>query len=47
MSGAEWGLLLGLAAAIVPAVEIAKMVYRRARPEESTPPPPSVVPSRR
>ena len=28
---------------IVPAVEAAKMVYRRARPDEAAPPPPSSV----
>jgi Ca2+-transporting ATPase len=43
MSGSEWALLLGLAALIVPAVEVAKLVYRRARPEEASPPPPSSI----
>jgi P-type Ca2+ transporter type 2C len=47
MSGSEWALLLGLAALIVPAVEVAKLVYRRARPEEADPPPPSSVVSAR
>jgi Ca2+-transporting ATPase len=47
MSGSEWLLLLGLAALIVPAVEVAKMVYRRARPDEAAPPPPSSIYPRR
>jgi Ca2+-transporting ATPase len=47
MTGSEWGLLLGLAAIIVPAVELAKLAYRRARPEDSAPPPVSIAPSRR
>jgi Ca2+-transporting ATPase len=38
MSGGEWLLLLGLAALIVPAVEAAKLVYRRVRPEEAAAP---------
>jgi Ca2+-transporting ATPase len=48
MSANEWMLLLGLAALIVPAVEIAKVVYRAVRPEEARAPvsirpaPPSV-----
>jgi Ca2+-transporting ATPase len=47
MSGSEWLLLLGLAALIVPAVELAKLVYRRARPGEAdAPPPSSVAPAR-
>ncbi|AUX45277.1 ATPase [Sorangium cellulosum] len=37
MSADEWLLLLGLAALIVPAVEIAKLVYRRIRPEVAGP----------
>ncbi|WP_437670302.1 cation-translocating P-type ATPase [Sorangium sp. So ce131] len=37
MSANEWLLLLGLAALIVPAVEIAKLVYRRIRPEVAAP----------
>jgi Ca2+-transporting ATPase len=47
MDGSEWLLLLALAALIVPAVEIAKLVYRRARPDEADPPPPSSVLSSR
>jgi Ca2+-transporting ATPase len=39
MSGNEWLLLLGLAALIIPAVEAAKLVYRRVRPEDGAPPP--------
>jgi P-type Ca2+ transporter type 2C len=41
----EWLLLLGLAALIVPAVEVAKMIYRRVRPADATRPaaPDSVV----
>jgi Ca2+-transporting ATPase len=35
MTGSEWALLLGLAALIVPAVEVAKVVYRRAEPGEA------------
>ncbi len=46
MSGSEWALLLGLAALIVPAVEVAKLIYRRARPEEASPPPASIMPRR-
>ena len=47
MSGSEWALLLGLAALIIPAVELAKLVYRRVRPEDAgAPPPASVVPAR-
>jgi Ca2+-transporting ATPase len=38
MSGSEWLLLLGLAALIIPAVEVAKIVYRRVRPEEASAP---------
>jgi Ca2+-transporting ATPase len=38
MSGNEWLLLLGLAALIIPAVEIAKVIYRRVRPEETRAP---------
>jgi Ca2+-transporting ATPase len=38
MTGAEWLLLLGLAALIVPAVEAAKVVYRRLEPEDAEPP---------
>ncbi len=47
MSGPEWALLLGLAVLIVPAVEVAKLVYRQVRPQEAKPPPASVMPSRR
>ncbi len=43
MSGAEWALLLGLAALIVPAVELAKLGYRRLRPEDASGPPASRV----
>jgi Ca2+-transporting ATPase len=39
MSTTEWLVLLGLAALIVPAVEVAKMVYRRSRPATVAPPP--------
>jgi P-type Ca2+ transporter type 2C len=39
MSTPEWLLLLGLAALIVPAVELAKLGYRRARPADASPPP--------
>jgi P-type Ca2+ transporter type 2C len=38
MTGDEWLLLLGLAALIVPAVEAAKLVYRRVDPEEAQAP---------
>jgi Ca2+-transporting ATPase len=38
LSPHDWMLLLGVAALIVPAVEIAKFVYRRIRPEELLPP---------
>ena len=38
MSSNEWLLLLGLAALIIPAVEIAKVIYRRVRPEEARAP---------
>jgi Ca2+-transporting ATPase len=41
MSTSEWLLLLGLAALIIPAVELAKIVYRRARPDEASRPPPA------
>jgi Ca2+-transporting ATPase len=37
MSSDEWMLLLVLSALIVPAVEIAKLVYRRIRPEGAGP----------
>jgi Ca2+-transporting ATPase len=47
MSGSEWLLLLGLAALIVPAVELAKLGYRRTHPDETDPPPPSSVLSSR
>ena len=43
MSSSEWMMLLGLAALIVPAVEIAKLVQRRLRPEDAKPPPMSVA----
>lgn len=43
MSANEWMLLLGLAALIVPAVEIAKVIYRRFRPEEAQRQPMSVA----
>jgi Ca2+-transporting ATPase len=39
MSPNEWLILLGLAASIIPAVEIAKLVYRRIRPSEAAGPP--------
>ena len=38
LTRSEWLLLLGLAASIIPAVEIAKFAYRRLRPEEAKPP---------
>jgi Ca2+-transporting ATPase len=41
MDGNEWLLLLGLAALIIPAVEIAKVVYRRTHPDEARAPAPS------
>jgi Ca2+-transporting ATPase len=41
MSSDDWLKLLILAALIVPAVEIAKFVYRRIRPAEAAPPPAS------
>jgi Ca2+-transporting ATPase len=44
MSINEWMLLLGLAALIVPAVELAKMFYRRANPEEVSPPSSAAAP---
>ncbi len=45
MSTSEWLLLLGLAAFIIPAVELAKLVYRRARPQEADPPSSSRAPA--
>jgi Ca2+-transporting ATPase len=45
MSTSEWLTLLGLAALIVPAVELAKMVYRRVRPHEASPPASSRAPA--
>ena len=39
MSVHEWLFLLGLAALIIPGVEIAKLVYRRVRPDDGAPPP--------
>lgn len=42
MSPHEWMLLLGLAALIVPIVELAKLVYRKVRPKEAEGPPPSM-----
>ncbi|EYF08541.1 cation-translocating P-type ATPase [Chondromyces apiculatus] len=50
MTGEEWALLLGLAALIIPAVEIAKFFYRRFYAAELAPPPMSLqtgAPSRR
>ena len=44
LGGDEWMILLGLASLIVPAVEIAKLFYRRLYPGEA-PPPASVAPS--
>jgi Ca2+-transporting ATPase len=41
MSANEWMMLLVLAALVVPAVEVAKVVYRLIRPQEAQPPPPS------
>jgi Ca2+-transporting ATPase len=38
MDGNEWALLLGLAALIIPAVELAKVIYRRLHPEEARAP---------
>jgi Ca2+-transporting ATPase len=43
LGGGEWLDLLALSAAIIPAVELAKFVYRRARPEEAAGPPSSVA----
>jgi Ca2+-transporting ATPase len=45
MSADEWMLLLVLAALVVPAVEIAKAIYRLIRPQEAQPPPSSKAPS--
>jgi Ca2+-transporting ATPase len=42
MSPDEWTILLVLAALIVPAVEIAKLIYRRLYPAEAKPPPMSL-----
>ena len=42
MSNNEWILLIGLAALIVPAVEIAKLIYRWIHPAEAIPPPVSL-----
>ncbi len=44
MTPRQWLLLLGLSALIIPAVELAKLVYRRVRPPEV--PPTSLPPSR-
>ena len=41
MSSREWMILIGLSALIIPAVEIAKLVYRRIRPAEAAAPPAS------
>ncbi len=38
MTSNEWMWMLGLSASIIPAVEIAKAVYRLVRPEEGKPP---------
>jgi Ca2+-transporting ATPase len=42
MSPDEWMILLALAVLIVPAVEIAKLIYRRLYPAEAKPPPMSL-----
>jgi len=38
MSSHDWVVLLALAALIVPAVELAKLIYRRLYPEKPLPP---------
>lgn len=43
MSTQQWLLLLGLSAAIVPVVEIAKLIDRKMHPKEAEEPPPSVA----
>jgi P-type Ca2+ transporter type 2C len=38
MGGSDWMLLIGLSLVIVPAVELAKLIYRRVRPAEAARP---------
>jgi Ca2+-transporting ATPase len=42
MSPHEWMVLLALSALVVPCVEVAKAIYRRAYPKEAEGPPPSM-----